>query len=136
MANEQYSESTDSTDYYDSDDSNKSFKSSSLRNNSENYKSSTSKPSDIRRVLVFTNLKPTLVAKTDNTAPKSVPPRLPGPSPWSAPLQDNYIDVYVDGAEIEAATIAAQQAHEAGIKKLRIKTDSKVGGKRLENVRK
>ena len=28
-------------------------------------------------------------------------------------------------AEIEAATVVAQQAHEAGIKKLRIKTDSK-----------
>ena len=333
VANEQYSEFTDSTDSYDSDDSNKSYKSSSLRNNSEYIKSSTSKPSDIRKVLVITcsgasraepsrgepsytsqepsdstgritqakkfiqsknqsisrssvesalplrnkgkpsvprsipfnavrtkptvflqpstsagamskrrerprkdsapeylqaahkpqsepkatnldescigkrllrrrgiseipvlnensssdpssddedsddsdpivfresrsvlpNLKPTLVTKMDNTAPKSGPPRLPGSSLWSAPLQDTYIDVYVDGAcsynrrgeprtgigvwfgpnhplnvsrlsqgrqsnnsaEIEAATVAAQQDHEAGIKKLRIKTDSK-----------
>ena len=109
------------------------------------------------------NIKPTLVVKTDNTAPKSVPPRLPDPSPWLAPLLDTYVDVYVEGAwsyngrggpragigvwfgpnhllnisrlsqgrqtnnsaEIAAATVAAQLAHEAGIKKLRTKTDSK-----------
>ena len=47
---------------------------------------------------VLPNLKPILVAKTDNAAPKTAPPRLPGPSPWSAPLQDTYVDVYVDGA--------------------------------------
>ena len=111
---------------------------------------------------VLPNIKPTLVAKTDNKAPKSAPSGLPSTSPWSAPLQDTYVDVYVDGAcsyngrgepragigvwfrpnlplnvsrpsqrrqtnnsaEIEAATVAAQQAQKAGIKKLRIKTDS------------
>ena len=49
-----HSESTDSTDSYDVDDSNKSYKSSSLQNNSENIKSSTSKPLDILKVLVMT----------------------------------------------------------------------------------
>ena len=47
---------------------------------------------------VLPNLKPTLVAKADNTAPKSAPPRLPDPSPWLALLQDTYVYVYVDGA--------------------------------------
>ena len=42
---------------------------------------------------VLQNLNTTLVAKTDNTAPKSAPPRVPGPSPWLAPLQDTYVDV-------------------------------------------
>ena len=49
-----------------------------------------------RRVLP--NVELNLVAETDNNAPKSAPPRLPGPSPWLAPLQGTYVDVYVNGA--------------------------------------
>ena len=37
---------------------------------------------------VLPNLKPTLVAKPDNSAPRTAPPRLTGPSPWSAPLRE------------------------------------------------
>ena len=40
----------------------------------------------------------------------------------SCPFQGRHIN---NSAEVEAATVAAQRAHEAGIKKLRIKTDSK-----------
>ena len=87
---------------------------------------------------VLPNLKPTLVVKTENTAPKSAPPRLPGPSPWLAPLQDTYVDVYVDGA----CSYNGRGEPRAGIgvcfglnHPLNVSRPSNMGGKRLKNVR-
>ena len=95
--------------------------------------------------------------------PKSAPPRIRAPSPCFRPIQEPYVDVFVDGAcsyngkgeprdgigvwfgpdnplnisrpvrdrhtnnvaKIKAAVEATRRAQDAGIKKLRINTDSK-----------
>ena len=112
---------------------------------SDDENSDDSDPSGFRESRrVLPNLRQIWVAKTKDTAPKSAPLRFPFPSPCLSPLQDTYVNVWFgpnhplnvsrpsDGrqtnnsAEIEAATVAAQQAHEVGINKLKIKTDSKL----------
>ena len=112
---------------------------------------------------VLPSLEPRIEGTKGGSPPKSAPPCIRAPSPWVSPIQESYVDVFVDGAclyngkgepragigvwfgpnnplnvsrpargrqttnaaEIEVAIEAAQRAQDAGIKKLRINTDSK-----------
>ena len=49
-----------------------------------------------RRVLP--NLNPVAPTRGDGSPPKSVPPCIRPLNPWFSPLQEPYVDVYVDGA--------------------------------------